>query len=152
MTGGNIENATAQDADYLARFGGIGRHYGNAAMERLHAAHVCVVGIGGVGSWVVEALARTGIGALTIVDAADGVRERGELAVDVRHAHVVRIHDRQRADACARERLDDPGADAADADDAHMRRAQPLQRGSAVEPPDAAEACDVIRIKRCCTR
>jgi tRNA A37 threonylcarbamoyladenosine dehydratase len=59
------------DADYVARFGGIGRLFGHAAMERLHAAHVCVVGIGGVGSWVVEALARTGIGALTIVDADD---------------------------------------------------------------------------------
>ena len=59
------------DADYVARFGGIGRLFGNAAMERLRAAHVCVVGIGGVGSWVVEALARTGIGALTIVDADD---------------------------------------------------------------------------------
>ena len=61
----------AADADYLARFGGIGRLFGAAAMERLRAAHVCVVGIGGVGSWVVEALARTGIGALTIVDADD---------------------------------------------------------------------------------
>ena len=68
---GAIQNASALDADYVARFGGIGRLFGNAAMERLHAAHVCVVGIGGVGSWVVEALARTGIGALTIVDADD---------------------------------------------------------------------------------
>ncbi len=59
------------DADYLARFGGIGRLFGAAAMERLHAAHVCVIGIGGVGSWVVEALARTGIGALTMIDADD---------------------------------------------------------------------------------
>ena len=64
-------NPQTMDADYLARFGGIGRLFGNAAMGRLHAAHVCVVGIGGVGSWVVEALARTGIGALTIVDADD---------------------------------------------------------------------------------
>jgi tRNA A37 threonylcarbamoyladenosine dehydratase len=59
------------DTDWLARFGGIGRLYGTAAMERLRAAHVCVIGIGGVGSWAVEALARTGIGALTIVDADD---------------------------------------------------------------------------------
>ena len=61
----------APDADYVARFGGIGRLFGTAALERLRAAHVCVIGIGGVGSWVVEALARTGIGALTIVDADD---------------------------------------------------------------------------------
>jgi len=59
------------DADYLARFGGIGRLFGTAAMERLHRAHVCVVGIGGVGSWVVEALARSGVGALTLVDGDD---------------------------------------------------------------------------------
>jgi tRNA A37 threonylcarbamoyladenosine dehydratase len=63
--------AATLDADYVARFGGIARLFGNAAVERLHAAHVCVVGIGGVGSWVVEALARTGIGALTLVDADD---------------------------------------------------------------------------------
>lgn len=57
--------------DYLARFGGIGRLYGTAALPRLAAAHVCVIGVGGVGSWVVEALARTGIGALTLIDLDD---------------------------------------------------------------------------------
>ena len=44
--------------DYLQRFGGIGRLFGAAALPRLQAAHVCVVGVGGVGSWTVEALAR----------------------------------------------------------------------------------------------
>ena len=58
-------------ADYLARFGGIGRLYGAAALPRLRAANVCVIGVGGVGSWVVEALARSGIGALSLVDADD---------------------------------------------------------------------------------
>ena len=57
--------------DYLARFGGIGRLLGAAALPRLRAAHVAVIGGGGVGSWVVEALARSGIGALTLVDADD---------------------------------------------------------------------------------
>ena len=71
MTNANAIQDAALDADYVARFGGVGRLFGTAAMERLHAAHVCVVGIGGVGSWTVEALARTGIGALTIVDADD---------------------------------------------------------------------------------
>ena len=52
-----LPGAATMDADYLARFGGIGRLYGRAALERMHAAHVCIVGIGGVGSWVVEALA-----------------------------------------------------------------------------------------------
>ncbi len=57
--------------DYAQRFGGIGRLYGAAVLERLRAAHVCVIGVGGVGSWTVEALARSGVGALTLVDADD---------------------------------------------------------------------------------
>ncbi|MGA4644898.1 tRNA threonylcarbamoyladenosine dehydratase [Limisphaera sp. 4302-co] len=55
-------------ADYEARFGGIRRLLGAGAQERLRRAHVCIIGVGGVGSWVVEALARTGVGALTLVD------------------------------------------------------------------------------------
>jgi len=54
--------------DYETRFGAIGRLYGVEGLARIRAAHVCVVGLGGVGSWVVEALARSGIGALTLVD------------------------------------------------------------------------------------
>lgn len=42
--------------------------YGKTAMEKFSSAHVCVVGIGGVGSWCVEALARSGIGRITMVD------------------------------------------------------------------------------------
>lgn len=56
---------------YERRFGGVGRLYGAAALERLRRAHVCVVGLGGVGSWAVEALARSGIGQLTLVDLDD---------------------------------------------------------------------------------
>jgi len=56
---------------YLQRFAGVGRLYGRAALERLASANVTVVGLGGVGSWAVEALARSGIGALTLVDADD---------------------------------------------------------------------------------
>jgi tRNA A37 threonylcarbamoyladenosine dehydratase len=54
--------------DFPYRFGGIQRLYGIAATERLRRAHVCVIGVGGVGSWSVEALARTGIGQLTLID------------------------------------------------------------------------------------
>lgn len=61
----------ATQANFDFRFGGIGRLYGNDALKRFRAAHVCVVGIGGVGSWVVEALARSGIGKLTLVDLDD---------------------------------------------------------------------------------
>ena len=59
------------DEDYLSRFGGVGRLFGAAALPRLQAAHVAVIGLGGVGSWAVEALARSGIGALTLVDLDD---------------------------------------------------------------------------------
>jgi tRNA A37 threonylcarbamoyladenosine dehydratase len=51
------------------RFGGIDRLYGQGALARLGQCHVTVVGIGGVGSWAVEALARSGVGTLTLVDA-----------------------------------------------------------------------------------
>ena len=56
---------------YAKRFGGIGRLYGEEGLEHIRRAHVCVVGLGGVGSWAVEALARSGIGALTLVDLDD---------------------------------------------------------------------------------
>ena len=55
--------------DWQERFSGIDRLYGRGALARLAASHVTVVGIGGVGSWAVEALARSGVGALTLVDA-----------------------------------------------------------------------------------
>ena len=58
-------------ATYQDRFGGLGRLLGHAALERLHAAHVCVVGVGGVGSWTAEGLARSGVGALTLIDLDD---------------------------------------------------------------------------------
>lgn len=50
------------------RFGGVARLYGDGALARLRGAHVAVLGLGGVGSWVVEALARSGVGHLTLVD------------------------------------------------------------------------------------
>lgn len=59
------------DESYVQRFGGIGRLYGAAALPRLERAHVAVVGVGGVGSWVVEALARSGVGTLTLIDMDD---------------------------------------------------------------------------------
>lgn len=56
------------EADFERRFGGVRRLYGETALEKFRAAHVCVIGIGGVGSWAVEALARNAIGRLTLVD------------------------------------------------------------------------------------
>src|SRR5688500_3548674 len=56
---------------YSDRFGGVGRLVGTAGLDQLRSAHVCVIGVGGVGSWTVEGLARSGIGALTLVDLDD---------------------------------------------------------------------------------
>lgn len=53
------------------RFSGIERLYGVGSVACLARAHVCVIGIGGVGSWTAEALARSGIGELTLIDADD---------------------------------------------------------------------------------
>ena len=50
------------------RFGGVSRLYGATGLARLASAHVAVVGLGGVGSWVVEACARSGVGHLTLID------------------------------------------------------------------------------------
>ncbi|MEO7243019.1 MAG: ThiF family adenylyltransferase [Variovorax sp.] len=57
-----------QTADLERRFGGLSRLYGAEGARRIRSAHVIVVGIGGVGSWTAESLARSGVGALTLVD------------------------------------------------------------------------------------
>lgn len=57
--------------DFDSRFGGIVRVYGIKGMAKIRQAKILVVGIGGVGSWVAEALARTGIGHMTLVDLDD---------------------------------------------------------------------------------
>lgn len=54
--------------DIQRRFGGLARLYGTTGAERIAQAHVAVVGIGGVGSWAAEALARSGVGKLTLID------------------------------------------------------------------------------------
>ena len=56
------------EADLERRFGGLRRLYGDAGYARIRATHVAVVGVGGVGSWAVEALARSGVAALTLID------------------------------------------------------------------------------------
>jgi len=54
--------------DVPRRFRGVARLYGEHGYGRLRNAHCCVIGIGGVGSWAVEALARSGLGRLTLID------------------------------------------------------------------------------------
>lgn len=61
-------SASADDADLERRFGGLRRLYGDPGYERLRALRVAVVGLGGVGSWSVEALARSGVAGLTLFD------------------------------------------------------------------------------------
>ena len=58
----------AEEMDFERRFGGIARLYGAPALAKLQAAHVCVIGIGGVGSWAAEALARSAVGRITLID------------------------------------------------------------------------------------
>ncbi len=53
------------------RFGGIQRLYGEGSLARLERSHVAVIGLGGVGSWAVESLARSGVGELTLIDLDD---------------------------------------------------------------------------------
>jgi tRNA A37 threonylcarbamoyladenosine dehydratase len=57
--------------EYLLRFGALARLYGNTALTALHNAHFVVIGLGGVGTWVAEALARSGIGELTLIEMDD---------------------------------------------------------------------------------
>ena len=84
---------------YSRRFGGIARLYGEAGLEALRRARVCVVGVGGVGSWAVEALARSGVGALTLVD-LDNVapsntnRQLHALSADFGKPKVRALHER----------------------------------------------------------
>jgi tRNA A37 threonylcarbamoyladenosine dehydratase len=56
------------EVDFERRFGGVRRLYGEAGLAKLQAAHVVVIGIGGVGSWAAEALARNAVGVITLVD------------------------------------------------------------------------------------
>lgn len=63
-----------ETVDRERRFGGIARLYGPSALAAFQRAHVAVIGIGGVGSWVAEALARSAVGTLTLID-LDNVAE-----------------------------------------------------------------------------
>lgn len=66
-----MENTEFNSDDYNLRFGGIARLYGISGLKKLLQSHVMVIGVGGVGSWAAEALARSGVGAISLVDLDD---------------------------------------------------------------------------------
>lgn len=89
------------EPDYARAFGGINRLYGANALARLQQAHVTVVGLGGVGSWATEALVRSGLGRLRLID-LDHVaesnlnRQAQALTSSLGQAKVVALADRLR--------------------------------------------------------
>jgi tRNA A37 threonylcarbamoyladenosine dehydratase len=92
------------DADLERRFGGLRRLYGDAGYARIRAARIAVVGLGGVGSWAVESLARSGVAALVLIDfdqiAESNINRQvqalgstlGQAKVDALRARVADIH------------------------------------------------------------
>jgi tRNA A37 threonylcarbamoyladenosine dehydratase len=104
-----LEHADSQrlaspQADAERRFGALARLYGDAGARRVRAAHVAVAGIGGVGSWAAEALARSGVAALTLIDrdhiAESNVNRQvhaltgtlGQSKVEAMRARIAQIH------------------------------------------------------------
>lgn len=93
--------------DHLQRFGGIARLYGLSSLERFSQSHVMVVGLGGVGSWTVEALARSGIGNLTLIDLDDLCLTNINRQI---HAHTESIGQSKARVLARRVQLINPGA------------------------------------------
>jgi len=101
------------DLSYENRFGGLERLFGTGVLPTLRGARVLVVGVGGVGSWTVEALARSAVGSLTLVDLDDVCAtntnrqmhaldpEWGRLKVEVLADRVARINPECRVTARA---------------------------------------------------
>jgi len=100
-----MPSTLAPDLDNLSRrFGGLQRLYGAPGAARIRAAHVVIVGLGGVGSWAAEALARSGVGQLTLIDmdhiAESNVNRQihaltttlGQAKVEAMRARIAHIH------------------------------------------------------------
>lgn len=87
------------EADLERRFGGLRRLYGDAGYKRIRAARIAIVGVGGVGSWCAEALARSGVASLTLIDldhvAASNInRQVQALGATIGQAKVQALRDR----------------------------------------------------------
>lgn len=91
-----------QDDEYDRRFAGVAKIYGEDSFSHYEKSHVMVIGIGGVGSWAVEALARSGVGELTLVDmdvvAASNInRQLPALSTTLGHEKIAVMAERCRA-------------------------------------------------------
>ena len=64
----SVTDQATQESTQERRFGGLRRLYGDVGFRRVVDSHVCVIGVGGVGSWAVEALARSAVGQITMID------------------------------------------------------------------------------------
>jgi tRNA A37 threonylcarbamoyladenosine dehydratase len=76
--------------DFERRFGGLVRLYGEQGAHAIYQAHVVVIGLGGVGSWAAESLARSGVGRLTLIDmdhVAESNINRQVMALDSSSGH-----------------------------------------------------------------
>ncbi len=85
--------------DFERRFGSLARLYGEAGAQAIHHAHVVVIGLGGVGSWAAESLARSGVGRMTLIDmdhVAESNINRQVMALDstLGQAKVLAMRDR----------------------------------------------------------
>lgn len=143
--------AESADAELERRFGGLRRLYGAPGYARLRAARVAVVGVGGVGSWAVEALARSGVAGLVLVDfdqvAESNVnrqvqalgRTLGQAKVLALRERIADIHPCCRVDAV--ESFVEPGAGAAAPGQGNWPGLLPGEVDAVVD------ACDQVRAK-----
>lgn len=63
-----MAEVNSNDLDLARRFGGVSRLYGVDGLAKLQYSHICIIGIGGVGSWAAEAIARNAVGTITLID------------------------------------------------------------------------------------
>ena len=159
------------EADLQRRFGGLERLYGVAGAARIRAAHVAVVGIGGVGSWATEALARSGVGRLTLID-LDNVAESninrqihalsntlGQAKVEAMRERIALIHPECRVD-CVEEFVEPgnwprllparrpPGEETQTRDVREFTVELIVERGHLVPPAGRGNSKDGVRTKR----
>ncbi len=145
-----MEQDTAP-ADLERRFGGLTRLYGSVGAQRIRAAHVVVVGLGGVGSWAAEALARSGVARLSLID-LDHIAESNIN----RQVHALDTTLGQAKVQAMRERIAhiNPTCDVrcieefVDADNWPEMAAEIAARGrNASEPASIIDACDQVKAK-----